>query len=150
MPRASGPGMRGTRRRPCGGGRQICGDKSLRPALRTTSSDGGRTSYWQGPEQTRQKAARTVFQALRGSPAICASRSKARPQAICPRRFAARPRKAAAVSLSSLLYHRPVFMFCRVGIGSADIWIQTVQAYDLCGLVPGVLAIICGLLSTIT
>ena len=61
------------------------GAKSLRPDLRTANSEGGRTSYWQGPEQTRQRTARTVFQALRGSPTFCVSRSKARSQVIWPR-----------------------------------------------------------------
>ena len=61
------------------------GAKSLRPDLRMANSEGGRTSYWQGPEQTRQRTARTVFQALRGSPTLCVSRSKARPQVIWSR-----------------------------------------------------------------
>ena len=60
------------------------GAKSLRPDLRMANSEGGRTSYWQGPEQTRQRTARTVFRALRGSPTFCVSHSKARPQVIWP------------------------------------------------------------------
>ena len=62
------------------------GGISLRPGLKTGNCDGVRTSYWQGPEQTRQKTARTVSRALRGSPSICVTRSKVRPQAISPRK----------------------------------------------------------------
>ena len=61
------------------------GAKSLRPDLRMANSEDGRTPYWQGPEQTRHRTARTVFRALRGSPDFCVSRSKARPQVIWSR-----------------------------------------------------------------
>ena len=73
--------MRGKRRGPGGWTEPLAGRYSLRPDLRTGNSDGGRTSYWQGPGQTRQKTARTVSRALRGSPSICVTRSKVRPQA---------------------------------------------------------------------
>ncbi len=102
-------GLRGNgRTRPASGGRSR-GDKSLRPDLRTTNYEGGRTSYWQGPEQTRQKAARTVFRALRGSPAFCVSRSKARPQVICPHEICRRMPAGYARSLSALLYDGPSY-----------------------------------------
>ena len=87
------------------------GAKSLRPDLRMANSEDGRTSYWQGPEQTRQSTARTVFQALRGSPALCVSCSKARPQVIWPHEICRRLPTGYALSLSSLLFDKLFFMF---------------------------------------
>ena len=84
-------------------GGKSCGGQSLRSDLRTGNCEGGRTSYWQGPEQTRHRTARTVFQALRGSPAFCVTRSKARPQVIGPRMICRPGPKARPPSRSSLL-----------------------------------------------
>ena len=88
-----GPGREGSGRalEPGGSSR---GAKSLRPDLRTANSEDGRTSYWQGLEQTRQNAARTVFQALRGSPIICVTRSKTSLKRCGPTGFSVPPRKA--------------------------------------------------------
>ena len=50
------------------------------------------------------------FRAQRGSPAICVSRSKTRPQAIRPREISP-PRQAYAASLPSLVYCRLDFLY---------------------------------------
>ena len=62
----------------------LVGANRLRPGLRTTCADGGRTS--QGLEHCPSRPLASLFQALpiRGSPSICVTRSKIRPQAIWP------------------------------------------------------------------
>ena len=109
-----GPGREGSGRalEPGGSSR---GAKSLRPDLRTANSEDGRTSYWQGLEQTRQKTARTVFQALRGSPCICVTCSKVRSQAIRPHGIGRPAPHGRVPSLSSLFYSWPGSMFLYAG-----------------------------------
>ena len=90
-----------------GMGRTSRGTKSLRPDLRTDNSDEGRTSYWQSPGQTRQNTARTVSRALRGSPSICVTRSKVRPQAIWSHEMCGPSPQGTAAFHSSLHYCGP-------------------------------------------
>ena len=88
-----------------GAGSKESGAKSHRPDLRTGNSDGGRISYLQGPGQTRQRTARTVSRALRGSPSICVTRSKVRPQAVLhPILLSLRPRKSLPCASPLLLW----------------------------------------------